>query len=660
MKKITLLFMLAFPIFLISATHIINSNGFNINNISFSLEPSAVIRTPDIYSQELDFVKTNALYPDSCTIIYGNSNFDLEVKIVPVTKFIKKAWQVSIIADYKQAVSISDISLNINFTNPGEIAIYKGPQAIYSRLMPDQKNLCPYTDKAIEYKGPTSSFWIVASNYAGCQGIESITDSSIKLYDNSLHYARLYNQVALYDKLIDYLPRVSGQRDNWSFLIFLEKPNLISINRWPADKLAALAITNDADGENLSKLQSVFYGSSNIKSPDYLTKGLIANQIKISNTVFGVNINYLYDIWTDIKNTGSSIGYHTYSGYDDTTSVINQSLNTDMDEFDVRLWIDHAHNLEDISMSGSYPNSPYYVLDVLNNSKIDYLWIYDIPYNNAFNAFEEPWRLPHKLHYFSSLTKPIWIFGRTRMETWEYLSDYYLYDFKHNMTGENLDNLLKDNGLCIGYTHFSFNNASNRYAFYNLLPGDEYTIRDDFNDVLVMLNDYQQNRGLWIDTVENIFDRMLAIEQVDIESVEDDVYPGFVRISLRNNSNYDITDLSFTYGPQEITIPQLNAHGNYSFSVSSTNIPSPDDALLPFQVFYIDKTLLIRSKQSHVIPAAQVSIYNIKGQLVSSNRTTKQANYMSIPFEHKASGIYIARIETLGYKPQNIRFTVLK
>lgn len=660
MKKIILFIMLTFPIFLISSSHIINNDGFIINNISFTLEPSAKIRTPEIFSQELTFTKTSTLYPDSCTINYGNYNFDLEIKIVPVTKFFREAWQIEVKADYKQTLSILDISLNLDFANPDEIVVYKGPKAINSRLFLDQKNLYPYTDKAIEFEGPASSFWIVASNYGGCQGIESITKNSIKLYDKSLHYARLYSQVSLYDKLIDYLPRVNGQSDVWSFLVFSEKPNLISINRWPANKLAALAITNDADGENLEKLQSVYFGSSDINSSNYLTKGLIANQIKISNTVFGININYLRDMWTSIKDTGSSIGYHTYSGYDDTTSEINQSLNTDMNDFDVRLWIDHAHNLEDISMLGSFDNTPYYVLDVINNSQIDYLWIYDVPYTNAFNAYKEPWRLPHKLHYFNSWTKPIWIFGRTRMESWEYLSDYYLYDFKHNMTGENLDNLIKDNGLCIGYTLFSFNNTSSTFAFYDLLPGDEYTIRDDFNDVLIMLNDYQQNRGLWIDTLENIFDRMLAIEQVNIESVDEDVYPGFIRISLRNNSNYDLSDLSLTYGSQEIIVPQLNANCNYSFIASSTNTPSSDSAIFPFQVFYIDKILLIKSKQSTIIPATKVNIYNIKGQLVLTKRTPKQANYLTIPFNHKASGIYIARIESQGYKPQNIRFTVIK
>jgi len=357
---------------------------------------------------------------------------------------------------------------------------------------------------------------------------------------------------------------------------------------------------------------------------------------------------------------GSAIGFHTFTGNPDLTDLTAQSLLDEMTEYNIRLWIDHGHNNENFAEMGTWPDSDFYTLDVISQSGIDYAWIYDVPSTNNFNAFDDPWRLPHRLPFLENLTRPVWFFGRTRMETWEFFNEYYMVDFKHNMTAANLDKLILDRGLCISYTHFCFANISTRHSFYIDLPNGDYEVRDEFNDVLLMLDDYRRNKGLWIDTVENIFDRMLATEQVQIKQIEETEVPGIVRITLQNNSDQDIQDLAFSYYDYDHRIDTFEADSQYSFLLNSADPSVPDAQLQPFTVSHYNGNLYIKSRDSVMLPPLTVRIYNIKGQLVTSAETSDTSTFMTIPFQSRASGIYFARIGTAGHKPQTTRFTVLK
>ncbi|MFO7659788.1 MAG: hypothetical protein R6V77_02645 [Candidatus Cloacimonadaceae bacterium] len=658
-RALTVIF-IVLPAILLSSFFVTEPNVLSVNNIIFNLEPLVRIKIGENLYQILEF--TSAVTENSGTydITFSNSLLDLKVSISSANYFHSQCRQVQITAFYKQDLIIRDIALNLVFNQSDQISYLRGPEAINSGIADKNKNLYPYTDKVIEYKGIDSSFWLAGSGYAGCKGIEAIINNSVKLYDHTLHLARLYTPPNSTDRLIDLLPVTNNQTDNWSFLLFETRPVILAVNRWPDDRKAALAITNDADGENAPRLNAVYFGSSNPDSPAYLTKGLIANQIPVSNTVFGINISYLSNIWNDILSSGSTIGYHTYSGNPDLTNLTAQSLLNDMTDYNIRLWIDHGHNNENFAEMGTWQDSDFYILDVINQSGIDYAWIYDAPSTNPFNAFEDPWRLPHRLPFLQNLTRPVWFFGRTRMETWEYFNEFYMIDFKHLMTAANLDKLVLDNGLCIGYTHFCFANINTRHGFYYELPNGDYEVRDEFNDVLLMLNDYRRNKGLWIDTVENIFDRMLAIEQVQIKQIEDYGVPGLIRITLENRSDQDIAELTFNYGEYNHTIDLLAAGAQFSIVLSSSTQPTPDAALLPFMVSYFDKNLYIRSKENAVIPPLKVKIYNIKGQLVASAQTSESSNYLTLPFVNKASSIYFARIEAAGHLTQTSRFTVIK
>ncbi len=662
MKKILIASLFVLSILTISALQLNPDGSLRVNGIDFDLNLEFNYRTNLSFCQTLQFVKTAEVLADSVVIRYENAALDVRVSFVPQWNYLAKSWLMKVRADYKQNFLVRDLVLNMVYLTEQSPLFLRGPQAIYSGNASDNTNLYPFTEKFLEVKSGASSFWIVGSGYRGTEGAECIYNNSIRLYDHTVHFAALHSLTDVYERVIDTMPRQSGDTDWWSVLLFEEKPYLLRINRWPGVKQAALAISNDADGETYAKLKAVYFGSSNPASPDYLTKGLIANNIKVSNTVFGINKYYLGEVWHSIRNAGSSIGYHTYSGFADSTHATSHNLLNEMTEYNIRLWIDHdwSANPEDFNMYGGMADSPFYILDIINQSGVDYAWCGSTPPTNPFNVFTEPWRLPHKLHFFGALTRPVWFFGRTRMEAWEYIHDLYTVDFKHNMTPENLDRLIAEGGLCIAYTHFGFIPKVSRLSFYEVISNGEHVIRPEFNDVLVMLDDYQNNRGLWIETVENIFDRMFAIEGIRVVGVEETSTPGLVRMTLVNASELDVEDVSISYGSYRFSIPFFAANSTESLLLNGNNIPEPDEILLPFLAKFANGSINIRSREYMVIPPVKVSIYNIKGQLVRTHQTDREESSLSIPFTGKSSGVYFARIQAEGYRTQTAKFFVVK
>ncbi|MFB3844998.1 MAG: T9SS type A sorting domain-containing protein [Candidatus Cloacimonadaceae bacterium] len=661
-KGILITIIIAFCLSLLSGLEIFQAGSYRINNIPFSMKPSFNIRTGNGTYQSLMFSEDYIDYPDSCIINYGNDKVDITLRIKPNGNFRFKCWQVYVHAGYKQDLLLRDFGLKLNFQGSKQVVTLKGPQAILTSDANQNRNLYPYTDMEIEYKAGNNSFWIIGSNYTGCKGVEWISDDAVYFYHHTMHFARFYNTATYFDQLNDYKPCSAGQQDSWSFLIFGEKPYLLSVNRWLRDGKAAFAFTNDADGEAIKKLRAVYFGSSNPNSAKFLTEGFIANNIKVSNTVFGGNIVNLGAIWDSILVSGNSIGYHTATNYADQTAQIANNLLNEMVSYHVRLWIDHncSSNPEDFCVSGGNSSSPYYILDVINQSYIDYAWAGDTPSTNPFNCFDEPWRLPHRLYSYTGLTKPVWFFGRTRMECWEYLSANYSVDMVHNLTPENLDKLLEEKGLCIAYTHFGFNQEPGYSAFYNILPNGDYEIKPEVNDMLQMMDYYQTERGLWIDTVENIFDRMLAIENVEITAVQNDPVTGLIAITLENKSEMALQDVTFELDGESANISSFPAHGQSVIIVSSDHNQPTQTASFPFDVFINNNNIYIKSRNQLLTPPLKVKIYNLRGQLVTMGQTASESSYLSIPFTDQASGIYFAKIFPQGGKNQICRFRVIK
>lgn len=637
-----------------------NSGTLVFNGQEFRLNPYLQTKNAEYDYETLEFASSITIYPDSSVISFSHSKLSFELSLGRRADLGAEAWQFNIRTRYHTAVQIRDFYLGLDYLGANPQAFYRGPQAIARRDASLNTALIPYTDKAMQIAFADTSLWFVASNYDGCSNVEMLKENAICLYDHTAHLARLYNAPTdQFNIMIDCLYRQPGQSDSWSWLLFTERPVLLTINRWLGKKQAALCITNDADGEADRKLRAVYYGSSLPSSPKYLTTGLVANDIKVTNTVFGASEPLLGYLWQELMDYGNTIGYHSFSNTADSTAATYNSITGTMQQYGVRTWIDHSwvNNPEALCYQGFDPASPYYQLNAINDSQVDYFWLGDNLNVNPFNSFDEPGFLPHRLSAFEGLTRPLWFFGRTKMQTWENKGYSYLVDMKHNLIPENLDALLAAKGLCVVYTHFGFDESATIGAFFDYNSG-ACEIKDEVNERFEMLNYYQKYRGLWIDTLETIFDRMLAIEKLQISGVSKTKSGELLSVRLTNKSSNNLKDLSIKYHDQEVELQQIEAQNNEEILLSGASIDTP---AYPYLVlYYQDKALHLKRKDKVWLSSLNISIYNLRGQKVKTYVSPQPSEHVIVPLENCASGVYFVRMEdTMGMQALR-KFCILK
>jgi len=309
----------------INALTVGNTNKIELNELSFDLNLYADTRISEFNFQPLVFSANSSTEAGIPTIRYTSEQMDVDIKISPRQQYAASAWLVTVKATCKQDVYLHDVYLSMDNADSPITASLKGPEAIKSGDLSQNRNIIPFTDKAVEYSQPNGKFWIVASNYAECMGVEALTANRIVLYDYKGHFFRKYVQGGTWQQMRDTMYIPDGGSQEWSFLLFSEKPLLLDINRWPGNNQAALCITNDADGETLPRLKAVYEGSNNPANPKYYTKGFFARNIPVSNTVFGTNQANLGDMWSVIQAHGNTIGYHTFTGNADQRSLPNHA-----------------------------------------------------------------------------------------------------------------------------------------------------------------------------------------------------------------------------------------------------------------------------------------------------------------------------------------------
>ena len=654
-------FIFLLPVGAWSQTWFEPNNVLNLAGVRFNIEPYVQLRIDDQTYETLSFSTTTTQYPDSCVVAYDNPKFSFDLIVSTYNNFDSTAKRVSVRSIAHDSIKIRDFKLHLEFLNDEAVHVFRVPKAIFAQDQSYNTQLTNFTDKVIQYNIGSSKLWLVASNYEGCSNVDMLQERTVGLYDHLCHLARLYNpNTEQFTQMIDSLKRNPGDRTNWSFLIFEEQPVILNINRWMDNKKAALVITNDADGESDPKLRAVYFGSNNVNSPKYKTTGLIANNIKLTNTVFGASKPVLNALWHELVDYGNTIGYHTHTPVTDLSQDIYNSLNVSLSDFNIRTWIDHswANNLEDLCHQGGNPDSPYYIIDAINDSNLDYFWLGDNLSTNPFNSFTEPGRLPHRLYEFDTLTRPLWFFGRAKMQAWEYYGWNFQSDMKHNLTPENLDTLLNEGGLCVSYTHFGFDESANISAFFEYNDAGDCEIKDEVNDRFALLDYYQTHRGLWIDTLENVFDRMIAMEDLVVSSISRTRSGNVASITLTNKSNYPLERTRIKYINQDITLPLLAPNSSYILSLTGETDETSPAALL--YTYYQNKSLHIVRSDNEYIQPLHIKIYNLKGQFVTSHQMPKQTKHVSIPLENLASGVYFSRIEDgMGFG-KTLKFSIIK
>jgi hypothetical protein len=661
-KKFMLLQMWLIVGFL-SGISVSGSNRLLINEIGLTATLVAERRLGSSSQEPITFTAFSESYSDSIAIEYISPEMDLRLSFTKITGFGEGVWQSTARAVFNTEMKLRKLILTFSFEDQPSIHFYAGPSAVKTLDSAYNKMITPYSDKIVAYGNSDHRFWIVASNYRGCDGVEALPVNQVSLYDFALHHFRQYQEGGsqVYYPM-DCKPVQAGDQCQWSWLWFQSEPVILALKRWPKDYRAALGITSDPDSGTEDKIQAIYLGSNNPNNPKYGNAGFIKHGIPVSQGIFGVNCTthgHLYDILLDSSN---SIAYHSFSELEDPPGSNAQALLSDLVHYNIRMWTDHniPMNPECLGYNGLDPSSPSFIGDVINQSGICYAWMNDNVATNPFNSFDDPWRLPHLLPEMTALTKPVWFFGRTKALTWEYLNGNTKLDMKHTMTPENLDQLLVTEGLHISYTNLLGTNGTPQNAYYIVAPNGDYEIRPEVEEMIRMLAYYREYKQLWIDTPENIFDRMLATEKVIIESVTTDPERGDKRVIIRNNSDLTLSDFTLSYNGDNSTIPAFISRGACEFGIDSSSIYTTPIPRSSCYVAYMNNIVQIKLHGGKQVDLRRVTIYNLRGQKVFSLDYPNPALVLEFPFQGFASGVYFASLETRDHSILNTRFIVLK
>jgi hypothetical protein len=230
---------------------------------------------------------------------------------------------------------------------------------------------------------------------------------------------------------------------------------------------------------------------------------------------------------------------------------------------------------------------------------------------------------------------------------------------KYMMTPDNLDALIAARGLHIAYTHLCQSQSGSTYSFWQISPTGDYEIRDDVDDMLLMLDHYRSHRGLWIAPLEDIFDRMLDIEEVKITAVETTPQEHILKVTLASGAKRDLADLSLSHKDDVYSIDILPANGESILYIPDFSGQGQVPETL-YHVNYHAGQLAITKAYDLPLEPMLVEIFNLRGQKIQTQDFIFIQTEHILPFADKASGIYLARLKPLEGTPVLLKFSVVK
>lgn len=615
----------------------VNDGVYGLNNIELNLCPLLQYYSSVPDYQNADFVRqaSSEPNPDYLTT-YQSSQATVYISAQDYTTYYRGAWLIKVRVCYNTEVKTRRLQLQLNAPSNSTL-LWGDPGS------PNQDHQCvPFTPRLMTISGPQGKVWLAGSGYDTKCNVEMIRGDTLSFYDNRFHTAPFLSR---WGQEWDWQPHSAGEENLYYFLLLDKNLPAFSLQNYPQGKVAAMGITNDADAENYNTVKCIFWGSTSNTSHAYLFRGLMAHHLRISDTVWGADWSDVHNLWDGLYAAGNTIGHHTYYYQADNMDSLDYWMNRLHQRYNSRLWIDHniGVNPEDIAYNGWDPDSPSYVMGMLHNYGIDYAWI---EYNrvNTFNAFEAYRQLPHRV-YAIPQSENIHYFERKHMNCWEETGHPEI-SFKYIMTAENLDDLLRKKGLVIVYTHFYMGTTSTRTGYWELRNDGEHRVTAAADSVLAMIDYYQQNQGLWVAPVEEIFDRLLVTDSLKVTHMRQHGHDCIV--TLRNTGTRPINGLMASINGSQVLIGDLQPGQGTEIIIPNTytDYVAAHDGTLPAPVvkLYRQGKFLVADGYGYTRNMrSQAILYNVRGQRVNA-RVTGDAKQTRFDMQGQPSGVYLINL----------------
>ncbi|MCD4651838.1 MAG: hypothetical protein K8S56_08650 [Candidatus Cloacimonetes bacterium] len=587
---------------------------------------------------EINFKDVQQLRDGMLSMIQSVSDYTLTFTATPYS-LLENAWLMNIRIDWKNNVDMKTNKVRLSFAD--FVQYYKGPDAIHSQDNTKNLQIVPYRCKVIEYHQNGNQFWVIGSHYKDCRNIELMEFDAVISYDSKFHDVYWPNG-SQYSGLC---PRQAGSDNEYSFIVSETKPAFPLINYYPAGKRAALTISSNADGENTPRLRAIFFGTSDINSPEYGQNGLVGNQLRITNSIFGYHYADYAEVYQEIMDTGNIIACNTYHPFEDDIELLAQNLIYDTQHLNIRTWIDHliSNNPENLVAYGWAPGSPHYILDILETAGIDYAWLCESK-DYSFNAFEDYSQLPHRAYALTG-NYPLMIFRRKTAVYWDHIDGLKTNDWTSQIVPENLNTLLENRGLVNVYSHLVMGNWPEVIPFSYYDAQGYCQIKDDVEENFEMLNDYQQNKGLWVAPMEEVYDRLIATDKLVIEPVtgSNDI----VAFTLHNPTDYDLDNFALEWHGEEYQYNTLYAGETrlIELPINGTlrTIGSASTSIsLAYTIQRDGSHFLFSLKDSEAL-LSKIDVFNVKGQKILSDCLPDSDQTAIIDMQTLPVGIYLFR-----------------
>lgn len=344
-------------------------------------------------------------------------------------------------------------------------------------------------------------------------------------------------------------------------------------SRTPYATHGTFIITNHPDSNTINTLEAMMYGSSNKKNPLYGHSGFLYYKIpatwgffsKTESGLIGIDNPEFKQIIDTMSKDGIEVVPHTITGIapDNTRNILEEYM-PELQKMGIEDWIDHSLGAgarsAAIKSEGSIAGSEQYSLDLFKKYGFKYCWSYvDASLSNGIDMLSEHQIFLHPQIFFKNNNLGCNGYSIYQWDT------YRPKNFVEEVNNSNLDELVKNDGICIMHDYFTHPMQMGR--FFTESPDGSVTLTPKFNDDLKLLDNYRKNKKLYIPTVKEFIDYSTSIHNIDITYDSPDNITidnknqadikGFTLITINpsNQSNYMIVNLHPGYNNITLKAP---------------------------------------------------------------------------------------------------------